>query len=79
MFTEQLQLIEALNPVYNALTTVFDVPEGQAGENYLVSHSSNVVVLDPRARVRAVLAPPHEPARMAADFTEIAAYDAASR
>jgi amidase len=27
MFTEQLQLIETLNPVYNALTSVFDVPE----------------------------------------------------
>ena len=31
MFTEQLQLIEALNPVYNALTTVFDVPEEVTG------------------------------------------------
>ncbi|HEX8866839.1 MAG TPA: amidase family protein [Lentzea sp.] len=27
MFTEQLQRIESLNPVYNALTTVFDVPD----------------------------------------------------
>ena len=70
---------QALRELAAATDTLFDVPEGQAGENYLVSHSSNVVVLDPRARVRAVLAPPHEPARMAADFTEIAAYDAASR
>jgi amidase len=31
MFTEQLQLIEALNPVYNALTTVFDVPAEPTG------------------------------------------------
>lgn len=31
MFTEQLQLIEALNPVYNALTTVFDVPDEPVG------------------------------------------------
>lgn len=31
MFTEQLQLIEALNPVYNALTTVFDVPDEAVG------------------------------------------------
>ncbi|WP_109640179.1 amidase [Lentzea atacamensis] len=29
MFTEQLRLIETLNPVYNALTTVFDVPAEQ--------------------------------------------------
>ncbi|MFC3897783.1 amidase family protein [Lentzea rhizosphaerae] len=31
MFTEQLQLIETLNPVYNALTTVFDVPDDATG------------------------------------------------
>jgi amidase len=29
MFTEQLQHIETLNRVYNALTTVFDVPDGE--------------------------------------------------
>ena len=31
MFTEQLQRIETLNPVYNALTTVFDVPDDPVG------------------------------------------------
>ncbi|MFI6094270.1 amidase [Lentzea sp. NPDC051213] len=31
MFTEQLKLIETLNPVYNALTTVFDVPAEPTG------------------------------------------------
>lgn len=31
MFSEQLRLIETLNPVYNALTTVFDVPAEPAG------------------------------------------------
>lgn len=70
---------QALRELAAATDTVFDVPEGQDGDNYLVSHSSNVVVLDPGARVRAVLAPPHEPARMAADFTKVAAHDAAAR
>lgn len=69
----------ALRALAAATDTVFDVPEGQDGDNYLVSHSSNVVVLDPSARVRAVLAPPHEPARMAADFTKVAAFAEASR
>lgn len=31
MFSEQLRLIEALNPVYNALTSVFDVPAEPVG------------------------------------------------
>jgi amidase len=31
MISEQLRLIETLNPVYNALTTVFDVPAEPAG------------------------------------------------
>ena len=59
-----------------AAETVFDVPEGEDADNYLVSHSSNVVLLDPRARVHAVFAPPHEPATLAAEFTKVAArYD----
>ncbi|MGW4212164.1 amidase [Lentzea sp. NPDC004789] len=31
MFTEQLRIIETLNPAYNALTTVFDVPAEATG------------------------------------------------
>ncbi|MFD9702877.1 amidase family protein [Lentzea sp. NPDC059081] len=31
MFTEQMRLIEALNPVYTALTAVFDVPDEASG------------------------------------------------
>jgi len=31
MFSEQLRLIETLNPVYNALTTVFDLPAEATG------------------------------------------------
>lgn len=66
----------ALAELAAATETVFDIPEGQDGDNYLVSHSSNLVLLDPRAQVRAVFTPPHEPARLAADFTAIAArYD----
>lgn len=67
----------ALAALASATDTVFDVPEGQDGDNYLVSHSSNVVLLDPSARVHAVFTPPHEPAALAADFTKVAArYDA---
>jgi protein SCO1/2 len=68
----------ALSAFAQATETVFDVPEGQDGDNYLVSHSSNVVLLDPRGRVHAVFTPPRDPAGLAADFREIAArFDAA--
>lgn len=69
---------QALAALAAATETVFDVPEGQDGEDYLVSHSSNVVLLDPSARVYAVFTPPHEPATLAADFAFVTArYDAA--
>jgi protein SCO1/2 len=54
-----------------ATDTVFDVPEDPVGDNYLVSHSSNVVLLDPGARVHAVFSAPHDPTTLAQDFTKI--------
>jgi protein SCO1/2 len=56
-----------------ATETLFDVPEGDDGEHYLVSHSSNVVLLDPRGRVHAVFPPPQNAAALAADFTKVVA------
>ena len=51
---------------------MFDVPD-DSGDNYLVSHSSNVVLLDPNGRVHAVFAPPLDPSRLAEDFTKVVA------
>jgi cytochrome oxidase Cu insertion factor (SCO1/SenC/PrrC family) len=54
------------------------VPEGADGEHYLVSHSSNVVLLDPRGRLHAVFTPPQTAGALAADFTKVVAlYDGA--
>ena len=63
---------EALAALAEATETVFDVPENPEDANYLVSHSSNVVLLDPDGRVHAVFTPPHDPKSWAADFTEVA-------
>jgi protein SCO1/2 len=62
-----------------ATETVFDVPEDQADGNYLVSHSSNVVLLNPQGEVHAMFTPPHDSARLAADFARVAAHYAARR
>jgi protein SCO1/2 len=70
---------DALAAFAAATETLVDVPEGQDPDNYLVSHSSNVVLLDPQGEVRAVLTPPHDPMRLAADFGKIVAHYAAIR
>ena len=54
--------------------SVFLIPEEQDTANYLISHSTNVTVLDPDGKLAAVITPPHEPASVAADFTKIVAY-----
>ena len=63
----------ALAALAQATDTLFDVPEGQGADNYLVSHSSNVVLLDPNGDVHAVFTPPHDPARLVVDFAKVAA------
>lgn len=63
----------ALASLAQAADTVFDVPDDSGGDNYLVSHSSNVVLLDPNGRVHAVFSAPHDPSRLAEDFTRVVA------
>jgi protein SCO1/2 len=67
---------DALQALAQATATVFDVPPGQDADHYLVSHSSNVILLNPRGYVHAVFTPPHTPAQLAADFTKVAAHAA---
>jgi protein SCO1/2 len=69
----------ALAELARATETVFEVPEDNDSDNYLVSHSSNVVVLDPSGAVYAVLTPPHGAARLAADLTKILEHQASRR
>ena len=63
----------ALAALAQAADTVFDMSDDSGGDNYLVSHSSNVVLLDPSGRVHAVFAAPHDPSRLARDFTKVVA------
>jgi protein SCO1/2 len=64
---------EALAALASATETLFDVPEDRSGDNYLVSHSSNVVLLDPDGRFHAVFTPPHDPTTLLADFATVTA------
>ena len=50
------------------------IPEGQGKDNYVVNHSSNVIVLDPDGKLAAVITPPHTPEGVATDFGKIVDY-----
>jgi protein SCO1 len=69
----------ALVELASATQTLFFVPAGQSSDNYLVSHSSNVVVLNPEGALAAVFSPPHTPSQLAADFTKLVAHHAGAR
>ena len=55
--------------------SVFIVPEDQSAD-YLVTHSSNIALLDPEGRLSAVFTSPHTPGQLATDFELIVAYRA---
>jgi protein SCO1/2 len=70
---------QALAALAHATETVFTIADGQDAQNYLVSHSSNVVLLNPHGEVHAVFTPPHEPAQLAVDFTKVATHATQAR
>ena len=68
--------IDDLKSLAQQSGSVFFVPEGPGENGYVVSHSSNIALVDPEGRLAAVFTSPHEPAQLAADFTLIVAYRA---
>jgi protein SCO1/2 len=63
----------------NAVGAVYFVQPGQNEKSYLVSHSSNIALLDPSGGLRAVFTAPHVAAQVADDFAAIfARYGAAA-
>lgn len=70
---------DALAALAAATHSVFDVSESESSSQYLVSHSSNVVVLNPAGELNAVLTPPQDPAQLMSDLTLIAERASARR
>jgi protein SCO1/2 len=69
--------IDAVSALAKATETVFFVPPGQGPDHYVVSHSNNFVLLNPRGDIEAIFTSPHSPEQLAADFATIVAYRAA--
>ncbi|MDZ7751026.1 MAG: SCO family protein [Gammaproteobacteria bacterium] len=44
---------------------------GKEGDDYLISHTSSIFLVDPQQRLVAAFAPPHDPATIATQFTRI--------
>jgi protein SCO1/2 len=65
---------DAISVLAKAAETLFFVPPGQESENYLVSHSNNIVLVNPRGELEAIFTPPHSPEQLAADFAAITSY-----
>ena len=64
----------------NAVGAVYFVPPGQDEKTYLVSHSSNIALVEPSGGLRAVFTSPHAAGQLADDFAAIfARYGAAPR
>jgi protein SCO1/2 len=55
----------------HAVGAVYFVQPGQSEKSYLVSHSSNIALLDPSGGLRAVFTAPHVAAQVADDFAAI--------
>ena len=51
----------------------FEDPE-PGSKDYVVSHSAQIVLIDPDARLRAVFSPPHEADKIAATFQKIVSF-----
>jgi protein SCO1/2 len=63
--SEQLdQLTESLG-IYHAVT------EGGTEQDYLVDHTTSVLLIDPDARLAAIFSAPHDPGAIAEAFSKI--------
>lgn len=63
---------EELTKLAKQFGVIYMRPPGQEDEtNYVIDHSSTVILVDPEARLHAIFTPPHEPETMAADFAKI--------
>ncbi len=55
------------------------VAGSEGGDGYLVDHSAAVLLIDPEARLHAIMTPPHDPEALAGDLAEILSYHEALR
>ena len=62
---------EQLSKLAKQFGIYYDIPEQQDKENYTVDHSSSIVLVDPDARLEAILTHPDSPETLFTDFMKI--------
>ncbi|UCE88723.1 MAG: SCO family protein, partial [Pseudomonadota bacterium] len=62
---------EQIDRLTGQLGILYGFEDPDENENYAVNHSSQVLLVDPQARLRAVFSPPHEVQRVRSDFLAI--------
>ena len=62
----------ALLPLAKNLGVYYQRNDATDKRHYTVDHSAAIYLIDPQGRLAAVFSPPHEAAKMAADFRRIA-------
>ncbi len=65
---------EALLSLTRPLGVIYAKVPGEDSENYLVDHSSSVLLINPEGQLQAVLTAPHVADRMAEDFLIVREY-----
>ena len=59
---------EQLKSFADQVSAIYSVPEDKEDPNYLVDHSSSIILIDPNAAVHAIFTPPQQAENLAKDF-----------
>lgn len=53
------------------VSAVYSLPSDRSSENYLVDHSSSIILINPKAQVHAIFTPPQKADLLAADYIKL--------
>ncbi len=73
-FTAATGTPEEIRKFADQVSAVYALPDDRTDPNYLVDHSSSVILINPDAAVQAIFTPPQEAGTMAKDFNLLVAH-----
>jgi len=56
------------------VSAVYSLPKDRSTKDYLVDHSSSIILINPNAQVHAIFTPPQKPDLLAADYIKLRDY-----
>ncbi len=65
---------EAIRHFADQVSAVYSLPDDKTDPNYLVDHSSSIILINPDAAVQAIFTPPQDAATLANDFELLVAH-----